>query len=149
MGLGKTLQSICILASDHRRQKLEYEVEWIHLLTLTECWMKCTEVVLKTEYSAVLELCQLLTTYRNCHALLSVVLSLLCWHVMLQRTGDVPPLPSIVLCPPTLTGHWVYEVDKFVSPEYLHPLHYTGPPLERIKSVALLVVLQVVSKLHN
>lgn len=42
-------------------------------------------------------------------------------------------LPSIVICPPTLTGHWLYEVDKFVSSEYLSPLHYTGPPNERIK----------------
>ena len=43
------------------------------------------------------------------------------------------PLPSIVICPPTLTGHWLYEVDKFVSTQYLCPLHYTGPPNERIK----------------
>lgn len=36
------------------------------------------------------------------------------------------PLPSLVVCPPTLTGHWVYEIDKFVSSKYLDPLHYTG-----------------------
>ncbi|KAI0226362.1 hypothetical protein LSAT2_023051 [Lamellibrachia satsuma] len=59
-----------------------------------------------------------------------------------ERTGDVPPLPSIVLCPPTLTGHWMYEVEKFVSPDFLHPLHYTGPPLERIK-------LRKLVKKHN
>ena len=41
------------------------------------------------------------------------------------------PLPSIVICPPTLTGHWVYEVDKFVTADLLNPLHYTGPPAER------------------
>ena len=43
------------------------------------------------------------------------------------------PLPSIVICPPTLTGHWVDEVEKFVGPELLNPLHYTGPPSERMR----------------
>lgn len=43
------------------------------------------------------------------------------------------PLPSIVVCPPTLTGHWVDEVEKFVGPEQLNPLHYTGPPSERTR----------------
>ncbi|XP_064478043.1 TATA-binding protein-associated factor 172-like [Ornithodoros turicata] len=46
---------------------------------------------------------------------------------------DSKPLPSLVICPPTLTGHWVYEVEKFVSSKYLNPLHYTGPPTERMK----------------
>lgn len=40
---------------------------------------------------------------------------------------------SLVVCPPTLTGHWVYEVSKFVTKKYLNPLHYTGPPAERSK----------------
>ncbi|XP_048575409.1 TATA-binding protein-associated factor 172 isoform X2 [Nematostella vectensis] len=57
-------------------------------------------------------------------------------HYKLQKykeTGhaDCKPLPSLVICPPTLTGHWVYEVEKFVIKEYLKPLHYTGPPMER------------------
>lgn len=43
------------------------------------------------------------------------------------------PLPSLVVCPPTLTGHWVDEVGKFCSKEYLNPLHYTGPPTERAR----------------
>ncbi|XP_037813785.1 TATA-binding protein-associated factor 172 [Lucilia sericata] len=38
-------------------------------------------------------------------------------------------LPSLVICPPTLTGHWVYEVDKFLKdPKTLIPLHYVGLP---------------------
>ncbi|XP_022080347.1 TATA-binding protein-associated factor 172-like isoform X2 [Acanthaster planci] len=45
--------------------------------------------------------------------------------------ADAAPLSSIVICPPTLTGHWVFEIEKFCSREYLHPLHYTGPPTER------------------
>ncbi|XP_013387250.1 TATA-binding protein-associated factor 172-like [Lingula anatina] len=49
------------------------------------------------------------------------------------QAADSVPMPSIVVCPPTLTGHWVYEVEKFVSKEYLNPLHYTGPVMERVK----------------
>lgn len=49
------------------------------------------------------------------------------------KSPDSKPLPSLVICPPTLTGHWVYEVEKFISLQYLNPLHYTGPPAERIR----------------
>ncbi|XP_070498926.1 TATA-binding protein-associated factor 172 [Chironomus tepperi] len=45
-----------------------------------------------------------------------------------ERQAD---LPSIVICPPTLTGHWVYEVKKFVANQFLKPLHYYGLPIER------------------
>nr|XP_048714523.1 TATA-binding protein-associated factor 172 isoform X5 [Caretta caretta] len=55
---------------------------------------------------------------------------------------DSVPLPSLVVCPPTLTGHWVDEVSKFCSKEYLNPLHYTGPPTERAR-------LQHQVKKHN
>lgn len=48
-----------------------------------------------------------------------------------SKAPDCCPLTSIVVCPPTLTGHWVDEVGKFCSKEYLNPLHYTGPPTER------------------
>ncbi|CAL8122887.1 unnamed protein product [Orchesella dallaii] len=50
-----------------------------------------------------------------------------------DQSPDSIPLPSIVICPPTLTGHWVYEVEKFISRDYLNPLHYHGPPVERNK----------------
>ncbi|KAH0623625.1 hypothetical protein JD844_006574, partial [Phrynosoma platyrhinos] len=49
------------------------------------------------------------------------------------KMPDSVPLPSLVVCPPTLTGHWVDEVGKFCSKEYLNPLHYTGPPTERAR----------------
>ncbi|XP_027030782.2 TATA-binding protein-associated factor 172 [Tachysurus fulvidraco] len=58
------------------------------------------------------------------------------------KAADCCPLPSIVVCPPTLTGHWVDEVGKFCSKEYLNPLHYTGPPTERAR-------LQHQVKKHN
>lgn len=40
-------------------------------------------------------------------------------------------LPSLVVCPPTLTGHWVFEVNKFIPSKFLKPLQYVGPPVER------------------
>ncbi|XP_034407623.1 TATA-binding protein-associated factor 172 [Cyclopterus lumpus] len=58
------------------------------------------------------------------------------------KAPDSSPLPSLVLCPPTLTGHWVDEVGKFCTKEYLNPLHYTGPPTERMR-------LQHQVKKHN
>ncbi|XP_075072265.1 TATA-binding protein-associated factor 172 isoform X2 [Mixophyes fleayi] len=58
------------------------------------------------------------------------------------KSSDCMPLPSLVVCPPTLTGHWVDEVGKFCSKEYLNPLHYTGPPTERAR-------LQHQVKRHN
>ncbi|KAJ2764631.1 TATA-binding protein-associated factor mot1, partial [Coemansia nantahalensis] len=39
------------------------------------------------------------------------------------------PLPSLVVCPPTLIGHWEQEIRAFA--EGLSPLSYTGPPAER------------------
>ncbi|XP_075146462.1 histone acetyltransferase 1 [Haematobia irritans] len=52
-----------------------------------------------------------------------------------QRYIDkATPLPSLVICPPTLTGHWVYEVEKFLKdPKILIPLHYVGLPVSREK----------------
>ena len=76
MGLGKTLQTICILGSDHHQRKVDYQ---------------------------------------------------------LTQNPSSAPLPSIVICPPTLTGHWMDEVEKFVSADILNPLNYTGPPSERMR----------------
>lgn len=59
-----------------------------------------------------------------------------------SKLAECMPLPSLVVCPPTLTGHWVDEVGKFCSREYLNPLHYTGPPTERVR-------LQHQVKRHN
>ncbi|XP_063291293.1 TATA-binding protein-associated factor 172 isoform X1 [Pelobates fuscus] len=59
-----------------------------------------------------------------------------------NKSADRIPLPSLVVCPPTLTGHWVDEVEKFCSNDYLNPLHYTGPPTERAR-------LQQQVKRHN
>lgn len=40
---------------------------------------------------------------------------------------------SLVVCPPTLTGHWVYEVEKFIRSQDLSVIQYAGIPLEREK----------------
>ncbi|XP_049535166.1 TATA-binding protein-associated factor 172 [Anopheles darlingi] len=50
-----------------------------------------------------------------------------------QRSVDrnCAQLPSLVICPPTLTGHWVYEVEKFLPTRFLRPLHYVGLPVSR------------------
>ena len=54
------------------------------------------------------------------------------------------PLPSIVICPPTVTGHWLYEVEKFVSHDHLNPLHYVGSPAERLRYI----ILRYLNSLH-
>ena len=70
MGLGKTLQAICMMAGDHHT-----------LRSASDNW-----------------------SYRP--------------H-------------SLVVCPPTLTGHWIYEIKKFVEEKHLRSLQYTGTPVER------------------
>ena len=47
--------------------------------------------------------------------------------------ADCAPLPSLVVCPPTLTGHWCFEVAKFCQPDDLCPLQYCGPPGTRAR----------------
>ncbi|KAI7882056.1 hypothetical protein K492DRAFT_145458 [Lichtheimia hyalospora FSU 10163] len=45
------------------------------------------------------------------------------------QAPDAVPCPSLVICPPTLTGHWYHEVLNYS--ENLKPLLYTGGPAER------------------
>ena len=72
MGLGKSLQSICIIGSKHYERAQKHH---------------STEAV------------------------------------------DSTHLPSLIVCPPTLTGHWYYEIMKFT--DYLRPLQYTGNAYQR------------------
>lgn len=85
MGLGKTLQSICILASK------QFERAERHKTT---------------------------------------------------GSPDSVPLPSLIVCPPTLTGHWYYEILKYA--ENLRPVLYTGNARERSKLVSRLKTFDVV-----
>ncbi|KAJ2803079.1 TATA-binding protein-associated factor mot1 [Coemansia guatemalensis] len=46
--------------------------------------------------------------------------------------ADCQPLPTLVVCPPTLIGHWENEIRHYtVAPDSLRPLCYSGPPAER------------------
>lgn len=72
MGLGKSLQSICILASKHHERAEKF-----------------------------------------------------------KATGSVDSahVPSLIVCPPTLTGHWYHEIGKFS--DHLRPILYTGNASQR------------------
>ncbi|KAK0168138.1 hypothetical protein PV327_001969 [Microctonus hyperodae] len=48
-----------------------------------------------------------------------------------HRNSQSPP--SLVVCPPTLTGHWVYEAEKFFQAKDLLVMQYGGSPPEREK----------------
>ncbi|KAF8654075.1 hypothetical protein AX16_003608 [Volvariella volvacea WC 439] len=47
------------------------------------------------------------------------------------KSADTVHLPSLIICPPTLTGHWYYEILKYV--DNLKPVLYTGNSRERSK----------------
>jgi TATA-binding protein-associated factor len=40
-------------------------------------------------------------------------------------------LPSLVVCPSTLVGHWAHEINKYVDETVLLPLPISGNPSER------------------
>jgi TATA-binding protein-associated factor len=85
MGLGKTLQSICILASKHFERG-----------------------------------------ERN----------------RITPGPDNSHIPSLIVCPPTLTGHWYYEIQKYA--ESLRPVMYTGAARDRAKMASKLQDYDVV-----
>lgn len=72
MGLGKSLQSICIIGSKHHERQLKHQ---------------------------------------------------------LTSSPDSSHLPSLIVCPPTITGHWYHEILKFTSS--LRPLQYVGTTAQR------------------
>ena len=47
------------------------------------------------------------------------------------KTGapDYRPLPSLVVCPPTLSGHWQQEIVQYAP--FLTAVAYVGPPADR------------------
>jgi TATA-binding protein-associated factor len=51
-------------------------------------------------------------------------------------------LPSLIICPPTLTGHWYYEILKYS--ETLRPVLYTGNARDRGKLLLRLANYDVV-----
>lgn len=47
------------------------------------------------------------------------------------QAPDQRRLPSLVVCPPTLTGHWKQEIRQYAP--FLNAVAYAGPPAERAK----------------
>ncbi|ODH19656.1 hypothetical protein ACO22_06160 [Paracoccidioides brasiliensis] len=49
------------------------------------------------------------------------------------RTGapEAKRLPSLIICPPTLSGHWQQEIKQYAP--FLSCLAYVGPPAERAR----------------
>jgi TATA-binding protein-associated factor len=47
-----------------------------------------------------------------------------------SRNPSFTPLPSLVVCPPTLVGHWAHEISVFCG-DRLSCVQYVGPPAER------------------
>ena len=44
----------------------------------------------------------------------TVTVRLAACHVE-RKAQQLPHLPSLILCPPTLVGHWPHEIVKFVG----------------------------------
>jgi TATA-binding protein-associated factor len=55
---------------------------------------------------------------------------------------DCRQLPSLIVCPPTLSGHWQQEIAQFAP--FLKAVSYTGPAAERAKVRHLLADSDVV-----
>ncbi|XP_073120900.1 TATA-binding protein-associated factor BTAF1 [Henckelia pumila] len=51
-------------------------------------------------------------------------------HIAANNGKDL--LPSLIICPSTLVGHWVYEIEKFIDPSLLTTLQYIGSAPERL-----------------
>ncbi|KAK6782737.1 hypothetical protein RDI58_020533 [Solanum bulbocastanum] len=59
----------------------------------------------------------------------AIVASDLAEHIALNSSQDLPP--SLIICPSTLVGHWVYEIEKFIDGSLLTTLQYVGSAQER------------------
>ena len=68
---------------------------------------------------------------RRYFKLSKTIVAVSCDHLDRLKAG-LPKLPSLVVSPPSVTGHWYEEIEKFV-PETLQVLHYTGNSSERKK----------------
>ncbi|KAI5064208.1 hypothetical protein GOP47_0020878 [Adiantum capillus-veneris] len=73
----------------------------------------------------------------------AIVASDVAEHMEKHKSGSEPIiLPSLIICPSTLVGHWVFEIEKFVKTPILSPLQYVGSPQDRLQ-------LQLQLKHHN
>ncbi|KAF8321727.1 hypothetical protein DL93DRAFT_2209827, partial [Clavulina sp. PMI_390] len=60
----------------------------------------------------------------------------------LTKSPDAQPLPSLIVCPPTLVGHWYHEIKKYAHT--LKPLMYVGASRDRQKQGSKLGLYDVV-----
>ncbi|KAI6038454.1 hypothetical protein EDC04DRAFT_2695399 [Pisolithus marmoratus] len=58
------------------------------------------------------------------------------------KSADSTHLPSLIICPPTLTGHWYYEILKYA--ENLRPILYVGSSKDRAKILSKISTKDVV-----
>ncbi|KAF8163184.1 SNF2 superfamily chromatin remodeling protein [Crassisporium funariophilum] len=58
------------------------------------------------------------------------------------KAPDSVHLSSLIICPPTLTGHWYYEIQKYA--DNLRPVLYTGNSRERARLLTKLQSYDVV-----
>ncbi|KAA8528192.1 hypothetical protein F0562_035557 [Nyssa sinensis] len=49
-----------------------------------------------------------------------------------DANNGVDPPASLIICPSTLVGHWVYEIEKFIDPSVMTTFQYIGSAQERI-----------------
>ncbi|CAA3010787.1 TATA-binding -associated factor BTAF1 isoform X1 [Olea europaea subsp. europaea] len=59
----------------------------------------------------------------------AIVASDVAEHIAVNA-NDLPP--SLIVCPSTLVGHWVYEIEKFIDSSLLTTLQYIGSAQERL-----------------
>ncbi|BFU21363.1 SNF2 family protein [Entamoeba histolytica HM-1:IMSS-B] len=59
---------------------------------------------------------------------LGKTLQTLCLLVTVHKEAEYP---SLIVCPPTLTGHWKHEIEQFISQSDLKGVLYTGSVKER------------------
>ncbi|KAI3756166.1 hypothetical protein L1987_55982 [Smallanthus sonchifolius] len=49
-----------------------------------------------------------------------------------QALNTVENPPSLIICPSTLVGHWVYEIEKFIDASVITTLQYVGSSQDRV-----------------
>lgn len=59
-----------------------------------------------------------------------------------SQSSDSRKLPSLIICPPSLSGHWQQEVKQYAP--FLNCMAYVGPPAERVRLQSMLAQSDVV-----
>lgn len=48
------------------------------------------------------------------------------------QIGSEDLLPSLIICPSTLVGHWAFEIEKYIDVSVISSLQYVGSAQERM-----------------